>query len=554
MSPSTRKSKSSSESDRLKKIEARLDRIEAYLKLRPTDHAEEESIPSLFPENMSETMDTLEFRIGQYWFAKAGIIVLALGIVFLMTFPYQGWPSYFPSLIGYILVVGILALSHFWRGTLAFISRYLLGGGLILLYFATLRLHFFSDHPTLANNALFLALLILVVIVSLFIAVKRKSVYLSSLILTLGYVTAVVSENSIILFFILTLLSVAAVYLKLNFKWEGIFIYAIILTYFFHLIWFINNPFLGNRIQLVSSPGINTYFILLYAIIFAQGNLLRNRDIPENNFVIISTFLNSFGAYGLYLLITVTKFSSHLVFSHLLASIVFLSLSIVFWIKEKSKFSTFFFAILGYSALSVAIIAHFKLPNYFIWLCWQSLLVITTALWFRSKIIVLANFVIFVIIFLAYVMISIHVGLVSISFGLVALLSARIMNWQRHRLELKTELMRNAYLVMAFLAIPYAFYHSLPGRYVSLSWVGVAVFYYFLSLILKNKKYRWMALFTLLLSILYIFVIGIIKLEPVYRIVSFIVLGIVLIIISISYTKIKAKRETDQTNSGSGEK
>jgi len=128
------------------------------------------------------------------------------------------------------------------------------------------------------------------------------------------------------------------------------------------------------------------------------------------------------------------------------------------------------------------------------------------------------------------------------------------MNWQRHRLELKTELMRNAYLVMAFVAIPYALYHSLPGRYVSLSWVGVAVFYYFLSLILKNKKYRWMALFTLLLSILYIFVIGIIKLEPVYRIVSFIVLGIVLIIISISYTKIKAKRETDQTNSGSGEK
>ena len=551
MSPSPGKQKNNSIFDRLKSIEARLDQIEARLKLRPGDQEVEESTSSLIPENMSETMDILEFRIGQYWFAKAGIIVLALGIVFLMTFPYQTLPSFFPSLIGYILVAGILTLSYLWRGTLAFISRYLLGGGLILLYFATLRLHFFSDKPVLSNNAFFLALLIIVVLISLIIAAKRKSVYLSSLILTLGYITAVVSENSIILFGILTLFAFVTVYLKLSYKWEGLFIYGIILTYFFHLIWFINNPFLGNRIQLVSSPGINTYFILLYVIIFALGNLLRNREIPENNFVIISTFLNSFGAYSLYFLITITKFSSHQVFSHILASIVFLSLAIIFWMKEKSKFSTFFFAILGYTALSVAIITQFKLPNYFVWLCWQSLLVITTALWFRSKIIVVANFVIFVIIFLAYIMISIHVGLVSISFGLVALLSARIMNWQRHRLELKTELMRNAYLFLAFIAIPYALYHSLPGRYISLSWVGVAIFYYLLSLVLKNKKYRWMALFTLLLSILYIFVIGIIKLEPVYRIVSFIVLGIVLIIISITYTKIRAKTESDRKDKNS---
>jgi hypothetical protein len=551
MSPSPGKQKNNSIFDRLKSIEARLDQIEARLKLRPGDQEVEESTSSLIPENMSETMDILEFRIGQYWFAKAGIIVLALGIVFLMTFPYQTLPSFFPSLIGYILVAGILTLSYLWRGTLAFISRYLLGGGLILLYFATLRLHFFSEKPVLANNVLFLALLIIVVMISLVVAVKRKSIYLSSLILTLGYITAVVSENSIILFGILTLFAFVTVYLKLSYKWEGLFIYGIILTYFFHLIWFINNPFLGNRIQLVSSPGINTYFILLYVIIFALGNLLRNREIPENNFVIISTFLNSFGAYSLYFLITITKFSSHQVFSHILASIVFLSLAIIFWMKEKSKLSTFFFAILGYTALSVAIITQFKLPNYFVWLCWQSLLVITTALWFRSKIIVVANFVIFVIIFLAYIMISIHVGLVSISFGLVALLSARIMNWQRHRLELKTELMRNAYLFLAFIAIPYALYHSLPGRYISLSWVGVAIFYYLLSLVLKNKKYRWMALFTLLLSILYIFVIGIIKLEPVYRIVSFIVLGIVLIIISITYTKIRAKTESDRKDKNS---
>lgn len=58
-----------------------------------------------------------------------------------------------------------------------------------------------------------------------------------------------------------------------------------------------------------------------------------------------------------------------------------------------------------------------------------------------------------------------------------------------------------------------------------------------------------MALLTLLLTVFYVFVIGIAKLEPVYRIVSFIVLGIMLLGISLIYTRKRAKvvsRETKE--------
>lgn len=531
----------------LKNLEARIARIEAHLKLKPTQKEEGTETSPLIPDNLSEKVDTLEFRIGQFWFAKAGIVVLAIGIAFLMTFPYQNLPSFFPSLMGYIIVTVILLLSHFWRNSFAFLSRYLLGGGLVLLYFATLRLHFYGEQPVLVNNTLLVILLLIISMLGLYISIRKTSVYLTSLILTLGYVTAIIANEALIIFCLLTLLTIISVYLKLKYEWMGILIYGTVLTYFFHLIWFINNPFLGNRIQLVSSPQINIYFILLYAVIFSLGNLLRSKNTPENNMVIFTTFLNCFGAYGLFLLVTTTKFTGHLFLYHFSASVVFLLLSILFWIKEKSKYSTFFFAILGYTALSAAIIVQFKLPNYFIWLCWQSLLVITTALWFRSKIIVRANFVIFLLIFLFYLMFAGNLGIISLSFGVVALLSARIMNWQKHRLELKTELMRNAYLSLAFVAIPYALYHSVPAKYISLSWIAVAIAYYLLSLLLKNKKYRWMALLTLLLSVLYILVIGLIKLEPVYRIISFIVLGIVLLVISLVYTKLRAKNDSGKT-------
>jgi hypothetical protein len=73
------------------------------------------------------------------------------------------------------------------------------------------------------------------------------------------------------------------------------------------------------------------------------------------------------------------------------------------------------------------------------------------------------------------------------------------------RLALKTELMRNAYLARAFVIIPYGLYHAVPKNYVSLSWLSAAVFYFIMSLILKNKKYRWMAILTIFLAVIYVF-------------------------------------------------
>ncbi|GAB4366032.1 MAG: hypothetical protein Kow0042_05650 [Calditrichia bacterium] len=528
----------------IKSLESRISRIESQLKIQPEQDQPTLDLSLFSTEKLHESVESLEFRIGQFWFAKAGIVILALGIVFLLTFPYKHLPPVFPSFLGYLLVLGILFLSRYLRKTYDFIARYLLGGALVLLYFSTLRLHFFGAHPALENKPILIILLYMVVAGNLFISIRRNSPYLTGISLFMGYLTTLLSGSSYVIFIVLALFSGLAVYFKLKYEWSGVYILGIFLTYFSHFIWFLNNPFLGNKIVLVSSPHLNLFFILVYAAILSMGNLLRDPRIPENNVVITSTFLNSVGVYALLLLISLTRFRIHFTGDHFITSAFFIILAIVFWIREKSKYSTFFYAIIGYTALSAAIISQFKIPDSFIWLSWQSLLVIITAIWFRSKIIVLANFIIFLIIYIAHLILTEKVGFISLSFGVVALLSARIMNWKKHRLELKTEFMRNAYLTTAFIIIPYALYHSVPGAYVSLSWIGVALFYYILSMALNNKKYRWMALLTLLLTVIYVLVIGIARLEPVFRIVSFIALGVVLIVISILYTRSRLKEGT----------
>ena len=120
----------------IQKLEKRISQLEAHLNVNSEKPEEEIKREVEIPEIVSDSSETLEFKIGQNWLAKAGIIVLAIGIILTLIFPYSNFPSYLPSLIGFAFVAGILVLSHFFRKSFTLISRYLFGGGLLLLYFS----------------------------------------------------------------------------------------------------------------------------------------------------------------------------------------------------------------------------------------------------------------------------------------------------------------------------------------------------------------------------------------------------------------------------------
>jgi uncharacterized membrane protein len=218
---------------------------------------------------------------------------------------------------------------------------------------------------------------------------------------------------------------------------------------------------------------------------------------------------------------------------------VLLGVAVAFWVREQSRVSTFLYAMTGYLALSMAIIKAAAMPDVFVWLSLQSVVVVATAIWFRSRFIVVANFLIYVSIVLGYIVVAKAETGISIGFGIVALVTARILNWKKDRLELKTELMRNAYLVSAFFVFPYALYHLVPATYVGLAWIGLALAYYGMNLLVRSQKYRWMGHVTLLLTALYLVVVGTSRFEPVYRVLSFLALGTVLLVVSLLFTRLR---------------
>jgi hypothetical protein len=187
-------------------------------------------------------------------------------------------------------------------------------------------------------------------------------------------------------------------------------------------------------------------------------------------------------------------------------------------------------------AMSIALYGLFGLPEVYLLLSVQSLLVVSMALWFRNRLIIVMNSLLFLTILIVYLLSSKHVDGVNFCFVLIALISARIINWKRSRLQIKTDMIRNLYMIEGFFMMLFALLNAVPKQFVTFSWTMAALLYFIISLLLKNIKYRYMALGTMICAAFYLFIIDLARIEIIYRILALLFLAAISIGISIYYT------------------
>jgi uncharacterized membrane protein YccC len=87
----------------------------------------------------------------------------------------------------------------------------------------------------------------------------------------------------------------------------------------------------------------------------------------------------------------------------------------------------------------------------------------------------------------------------------------------------------------------FALFHAIPKQFITLSWTIAALIYFLLSFILKNVKYRYMALGTMISAALYLFIVDLARIEIIYRVLALLFLAAISIGISIYYTN-RSKR------------
>jgi uncharacterized membrane protein len=120
---------------------------------------------------------------------------------------------------------------------------------------------------------------------------------------------------------------------------------------------------------------------------------------------------------------------------------------------------------------------------------------------------------------------------------LVALVTARIINWKKERLNIKTEYIRNLYLVFGFVMTLVAFYHAVPISYITVSWIFAALLFFILGRLINNIKYRWLAIGIIVISAIKLIFVDMSDIDIGFRVLVFLLMAIISISVSILYTK-----------------
>lgn len=523
-------------------LEARLLRLENYLGFKPLTSGEAAFILSAgspapaaaSPAPAAAGEEGLEMEIGEYWLARIGIVALMIGLGFLVAYPFA-LPAWVPSLIGFSACGLLVVVSRRWQATLPEMARMLHWGALFLGYFATLRLHFFAPAPLLSSQALALGLLVVVLAWEYAVAIRRGSQGTVALVTVLGFVTALVGDSLPFALGLVAVMAAVSVWLVRRHGWQGHYALTLCLAFLLHLLYLLGNPLVGHPVHGVKVAPFNLPFLALYAGIFAAAGFLPGAKEQSLVWRVGRPLVIAGGVLVIGGLNILMFHQEGFPWVELAMSAGFLGLAMAGWWHRASRYATSFYACAGYVTLSVFLVRQFPGPAAYGWLACAGLLVAATAVWFRSKIIVVANVFIFAGMYAVYLLFAPASGPVNLSFAVVALITARLLNWQNERLELRTDLMRNFYLGAATVAVPYGLYHTVPPGWVSTSWLGAAGVYFGVSIWLRNRKYRWMAMGTVFATVVYVFLFDLARLSPAYRIVSFLVLGVGLLVISLFY-------------------
>ena len=144
---------------KIQTLEKRLSGIESLLRVEWVNKEEDEN-PSPISDN-GNTAERAESKIVEYGLAWLGTIVFLFGIIFLMS--YVESLGYFISsrVIAYVSTFLLISISYFFRNSFPILVNVLDFCSPLLLYFITVRLHFFSDQPVISQKEIVIVLLLI---------------------------------------------------------------------------------------------------------------------------------------------------------------------------------------------------------------------------------------------------------------------------------------------------------------------------------------------------------------------------------------------------------
>jgi hypothetical protein len=529
---------------RLESLEFRLSRLEAGIVLPENKNANlswSEAMPlpagsKVYSEIQDDEGKGIESQIGSFGLAWLGNIVLLFGITFLTQYLMILGFRFISILIGYLAAGSIFYLANYLKKTNDHLSFMLKLNAQILLFFVTMRLHFFTSSPLITNEIISVLLLLVLVAFQVYISVQNRSQAFGSLSVLFLLTTAIISDSTHFMLPLVTFAAAGSTWYLYRFNWKPLLFATIFLTYLTFFLWLFGNPFMSHPMQILGKHNFGVIYLFALGACFSAVLLLRKKDGTSDDYLIGVTFANGILFTLLLLIVVLRFFSTDYVSLFAVITVCCLVYSTLLHSKSDWNFGAAYYALYGFMAMSIALYGLVGFPRVYLLLSVQSLLVVSMALWFRNRLIVVMNSILFLSILSIYLLSSASANGINFSFVLVSLVSARIINWKKSRLQIETDMMRNLYMIEGFIMMLIALSHAVPKHFVTLSWTMAALLYFVISILLKNIKYRYMALGTMICTAFYLFIVDLARIEIVYRVLALLFLAAISIGISMYYT------------------
>ena len=359
--------------------------------------AEEPMIAASAPQPVSaykEERSTSQFEVhlGQKWLLIVGILTMVFGVGYFLKYSFeQGWVG--PAgrvAMAYVWGVAFLLAGDRFRKKIERFGLSLIGGGIAVLYFSAFAAfqiyHLFEQTPSFA-------IMVMITVLACVLAVRYDTKWLAVLGLVGGFLTPVLlttgQDNQIALMTYMTILNLGLLGLAFHKKWDLLNILGFVFTYLLYTAWYERHYEAAKFWPAILFLNV---FFLIYAFVPFIYQVRKEKSSGQNEIILMG--LNALIAFGygysmikdLYGLVWVSVIT-------VLYACVFLSMATYLFQKGKQSLDLFV-VMLAKSMLFLIITVPVLFSRHWITIFWsaQSLALVWMAIKLERKSLALGGY------------------------------------------------------------------------------------------------------------------------------------------------------------------
>jgi len=494
--------------------------------------------------------ESFEVQLGTKWFSRIGITALVIGVALFLMYLLPSFNALGKISLGILSAAALMGGGFYLEKKYQLYGQILFGGGVALMYFTTYASFYFVSSKVIDSQELCLAMLVIISSLYLVYSLRYKSQTMTGIALLLVYLTTNLGTLGDLSLIMLTGVLTIAIGIAAWKKWNFLFFASLFASYLTFARWIFMN---GSAVSLeygafVFAVSIITFCYLLYVLgtyfIYKDDN--KGKNIEPVVFILINTFLYFSQVLGLYYMLYDDKKG----FIWLAFAIFNVLLAVVSRFGAKMTYSAR--AYLAVATLSLLIFIPICFTGYGAYIAWLALGLTFVGYGIykgtiRTRAIGLA------IMLLAFVRLFVlNFGVVPVEQNLlffsifcictegisIAMVNTNLKSDENDNPQNDSAL-QGIYSIISVISLAVMLYYVVDPNYLTLSW-GVAGFLVpILGFGLNDKYLRRAGLGLLMLTIVKLFLVDLANMATEFKILSFIGLGVVLLIISFGYTKYK---------------